>query len=250
MNSSKKKCSNCSNTDHDFNKCELPIVSTGIIIFNDDKKVLMIRRRNTMAFIDLVRGRLPVFKYMRVQEKVKILVQEITLEEKNMLMNNTFEELWDFLWRIEKYRRRREFSHAKRKFESIISIIKCLLETHIPLYDTPEYSFPKGRKNSKENYLECAIREVEEETGYKNTDYEIINGVKFSELYMASNGVEYSHDYYLAKLKNNIKPRVDLDKSEEVGLIGFFDKQELQKLFREYEHSKFKIIEEIFKKIN
>ena len=33
-------------------------------------------------------------------------------------------------------------------------------------WDTPEWGFPKGRRNYQENDLTCGLREFEEETGY------------------------------------------------------------------------------------
>ena len=40
--------------------------------------------------------------------------------------------------------------------------------------------FPKGRRNLGESDQDCAIREFEEESGFKSKDYVILNDVNLS----------------------------------------------------------------------
>jgi len=220
----------------------------GIILFNSEKELLVIQRRNTMAFIDIIRGRLPAFYNMNFNDKLKILLREITYSERTMLLNDTFEELWEFLWGESKYRRRREFSFAKKKFYSTRNIIKDILDDKIyGNYLCPEFSFPKGRRNAGESLKNCAIREFEEESGYSKDDYQLIkDDIVFEELYMGTNGVEYKHVYYLAKVVTEDPPRLDTKSSEEVASVGFYDRKTLYTLFRSYEESKVTLIDNIY----
>ena len=53
-------CNNCGKKGHLYNQCKLPITSLGIIAFRfNEKKLefLMIRRKDTLGFIDFMRGK-------------------------------------------------------------------------------------------------------------------------------------------------------------------------------------------------
>ena len=59
-----------------------------------------------------------------------------------------------------------------------------VLVVHRPRYD--DWSLPKGKAKRDEGYLECALREVEEETGFRckplselgETHYDVLDGPK------------------------------------------------------------------------
>ena len=59
-----------------------------------------------------------------------------------------------------------------------------VLVVHRPRYD--DWSLPKGKANPGESYLDCALREVEEETGFRceplrelgDTTYDVADGPK------------------------------------------------------------------------
>jgi hypothetical protein len=50
-------CNNCGKNGHMFNQCKLPITSFGVIAFrmnqNGQYEFLMIRRKDTLGYIDL-----------------------------------------------------------------------------------------------------------------------------------------------------------------------------------------------------
>jgi 8-oxo-dGTP pyrophosphatase MutT (NUDIX family) len=72
-------------------------------------------------------------------------------------------------------------------------------------WETPEWGFPKGRKNYQEKDLQCALREFEEETGYSNANIQLIeNLLPFEEIFIGSNYKSYKHKYYLAHMTGNI----------------------------------------------
>merc|ERR1712167_450966 len=78
-----------------------------------------------------------------------------------------------------------------------------------------EWGFPKGRRNYNEKDLTCAIREFEEETGYKNDDFNIIyNILPYEEIFTGSNFKSYKHKYFICKLKNNVVNKTGFQKSE------------------------------------
>ena len=44
--------------------------------------------------------------------------------------------------------------------------LESLVKGSRTYWKTPEWGFPKGRRNYQENDLACALREFQEETGY------------------------------------------------------------------------------------
>jgi hypothetical protein len=58
-------CNNCGEKGHVFRQCKQPIISCGIILINsseipvdpDTIKVLMVRRKHSMAFTEFIRGK-------------------------------------------------------------------------------------------------------------------------------------------------------------------------------------------------
>ena len=53
-------CNNCGLTGHIFSNCKYPITSVGIIAFrynNNNIEYLMIRRKDTIGYIEFMRGK-------------------------------------------------------------------------------------------------------------------------------------------------------------------------------------------------
>ena len=100
-------------------------------------------------------------------------------------------------------------------------------------YVVPEWGFPKGRRNmSGESGLECALRELREETGIHQSDLEVVKGKPFEEVFTGSNGVRYRHVYYMARLRSECDspPRVRLCQRE-LRAAGFADRDTIISLF-------------------
>ncbi len=56
-------CNNCGKNGHMFHHCKQPITSIGIIAFRYNKGVveyLMIRRKDSLGFVDFMRGKYPL----------------------------------------------------------------------------------------------------------------------------------------------------------------------------------------------
>ena len=55
-------CNNCGKNGHLFHQCKIPITSIGVIladISGPEIKFLMIRRKDTLGYVDFIRGRYP-----------------------------------------------------------------------------------------------------------------------------------------------------------------------------------------------
>lgn len=249
-----KRCSNCSQQGHTFKNCKGPILSVGIIpIFKNSKNILLVQRQHTIAFTDIIRNRLPIFN-IKLEDKLKILINEITKEECLIIKNNDydFEILWKYIWGKSINKRKREHMFAKRNWESNQEVLKLVLKNYIPNYTKTEYSFPKGRKQIKETLKECASREFKEETSLDDSKY-IILDTCIEEEFIATNGIVYKHLYYFGIINENIDEKNIIDsfqENEEVKKLISVDSARLLNIFRIYETSKQKIIKNINEFIN
>ena len=91
-------CNNCGKLGHLFHQCKMPITSIGIIAFriNNENKIeyLLIRRKDSLGFVDFLRG-----KYLpNNKEYIISLLNKMTINEKEFILNAEFSELWNHLW--------------------------------------------------------------------------------------------------------------------------------------------------------
>ena len=87
-------CNNCGKQGHLFHQCKLPITSNGIIAFrvnvNGQKEYLMIRRKETLGFIDFIRGKYSVYNKYYISN----MICQMTTEEKQRVIALEFDDLW------------------------------------------------------------------------------------------------------------------------------------------------------------
>ena len=50
-------CNNCGNEGHLYRQCKLPVLSYGVLLFTNDKKLLMIQRKDSISYIEFLRGK-------------------------------------------------------------------------------------------------------------------------------------------------------------------------------------------------
>ena len=197
------KCINCGNTRHVYRQCRVPITSNGVININEKGEYLMICRKKTLGYVDFVRG-----KYnLQSTEHLKNLIFEMTLQEKEMLMTHSFDELWTDLWNTpldggsEEFLSREKFTVIRNGciIQSKMVTLKQLLQECPSTWTEPEWGFPKGRRNQHESDYTCALREYEEETGYDKKDLNILSNVlPYEEVFTGSNYKSYKHKYFIA----------------------------------------------------
>jgi len=84
-----------------------------------------------------------------------------------------------------------------------------LVESHRKSF---QFSFPKGKRNKNEHTLQTAKRELYEETGLKESSYNIIPGKVYIE-YRSDTGNPHII-YYLAELKDNDVTLCPIDTGE------------------------------------
>jgi len=299
-------CNNCGKSGHSFYQCKNPITSYGIIVFRyennpvtgeKERQYLMIRRRDTISYVDFLRGKYSLFN----RKYIKRLISDMTEYEQNQIMTQPFEYLWYELWKNnepnpndvirETYKtfieenpnstfipthsnqpknyKNNENYNLKDKFNILqngwcingkqhfkISDIIAELRMEYKISNTepwkePEWGFCKGRRNYKENDYDCAIREMEEETGYSKENMSILKNINtFEEVFIGSNYKSYKHKYYLMYMtfENSLKTG-DFERTE-VSCIKWVSFHECLKLIRSYNIEKKRMITEIETALN
>ena len=213
-------CTNCSNAGHQSKNCPQPITSYGVILFRikgewnqteallqgsvtgmDPSKsqieFLLIQRRDTIGFIEIMRGKYRISDHEYIKQHLSCM----TGEEHTKLLTADFDKLWESLWGPPQ-----EGSHAykneKEQARAKMDIIRPMLEgfiKDIQPWEEPEWGFPKGRRDNCESEYSCAMRETWEETNISERDiFPIRNMEPIRELFQGSNGVNYCHKYYIA----------------------------------------------------
>lgn len=246
-------CNNCGKYGHNFKDCHEPITSIGIISYtyiNNEIHYLMIRRKDTLGFVDFMRG-----KY-NVNNKVYLLniINEMTIHEKNLLRTRNFDSLWDDLWGQHisiKYMNEKLVS--QNKFDTlkngIINNDECynlndILNESTTSWEEQEWGFPKGRRNYKENDIMTGLREFKEETGIQEQDINIITNIApFEEIFTGSNYKSYKHKYYLAEIK--YKEEYNNFEKCEVSKVKLMNVNDCLKHIRDYNLEKKKLLKQI-----
>ncbi len=254
-------CNNCGKPGHIFTACKKPILSMGIIAFKKDDdgiKYLSVCRKDSLGYIDFIRGKYSLYD----KEYIQQLIDEMTIQEKEDILSKDFKYLWKNLWgTFATLQYRSEEKHAQEKFSQLKRGIKLnkkidcnynlkdLITNSKTRWETPEWGFPKGKRNYQETDFKCAIREFQEETGFSLSDLDVIsNIVPYEEIFIGSNYKTYKHRYYIANFIGDINGG-DFQKSE-IGDMQWLSFKECIRIIRPYNIEKKKMLEKIHITLN
>lgn len=248
-------CSNCGGNGHVYHHCKKPITSIGIIVYKMDpltKEILylLIRRKDTLGFIDFMRGKYNVYDKKYIQNLVNVM----TNEEKIRISTMEFDCLWKQLWGgTVSIQYRGEEKKSREKFYKLNTgvttngekyNIKSIVNESPNVWTEPEWGFPKGRRNYQEKDKPCAIREFTEETGYHAESIQIIqNLLPFEEIFTGSNLKSYKHSYYVAVMmeepdeypkfqESEVSDMQWLNYNDTIGKIRFYNLEKIDILTR------------------
>lgn len=247
-------CNNCGKIGHLFHQCKNPITSIGIIVFNNDNpniEYLMIRRKDSLGYVDFMRGKYPLFN----KRYLLNILNEMTNEERDKLLTNDFDILWKDLWgEYIGVQYRGEEKTSSEKFNALklgITLsndeynLKSLIDLCSNNWNEPEWGFAKGRRNYQERDLTCALREFEEETGCSKNSLKLIqNVVPIEELFTGSNYKSYKHKYYIAYMQKDSNNFQNFQKSE-VSKVNWFSYMDCQKIIRPYNLERIDILKKV-----
>lgn len=289
MNSPKNLCLNCGKQGHQFKSCDEPIISYGVICFNigniinnkqienyfynkfldigefnysnldnlsliphfyDKIKILMVRRKDSLNYIEFIRGKYNVDN----KEQIDKLFKLMTKEENIKILSLDFDELWNELWKETAKSKiyQKEYNLSKLKFEELKANNFYNLigfgTSNLSEYDEPEWGFPKGRRNSNEKNLDCAIREFIEETNIDSNYLHILERLNcVIEEYQGTNLINYRHVYYLASINDEIELDINNDNQlHEIGDIRWFTIPEAITKIRPYHDKRIQMIHQIY----
>jgi 8-oxo-dGTP pyrophosphatase MutT (NUDIX family) len=180
-------------------------ISCSIALFRkpDEKcnqwQILLGKRRVTM-FFSAFYSRITHIMDKISNEELVSTINKMSLTEKNILINNNFDNIWGYLNFTNFHKRvlndmqdykslgtelfkkqedRRFYNIIKSGHKKITSSKNILHKLNLAILDSkehvePEWSIPRGKLEDKEEYLDCAIREFKEETGITPDKYDII----------------------------------------------------------------------------
>jgi len=232
------KCNNCGRPRHIYKHCRAPITSIGIINRNDQGQYLMICRKQSLGYVEFLRGKYNVSP----SSNVKDLIDEMTMTEKSDIVSKSFLYLWSKLWNVAPTGNHEE-QNANKLFDAMTSgcyindewvTIASLVEQSTTKWLEPEWGFPKGRRNNYETDLACAIREYEEETGYICTDLKLFkNIIPYEEIFVGSNYKSYKHKYFVATSKSSVNARHPFQVSE-VSALKWYTFNDALNIMRPY----------------
>jgi 8-oxo-dGTP pyrophosphatase MutT (NUDIX family) len=252
-------CNNCKKNGHNYSQCKLPITSFGIVAFryNNDKKIeyLMIRRKDTLGYIDFMRGKY----FVNNKRYIMNMLKQMTIHEKEDLKCGDFDYLWSKLWgdnsNHSKYKK--EFIVSKEKYNILFkgvtvnghfNTLTSMIDESNLFYrwEEPEWGFPKGRPNFQEKDFTCAIREFCEETGCEQSLLKHISNIcPFEEIFTGSNYKSYKHKYYLMFIENTASFPISSYEKVEVSKIEWKSFEDCLNSIRLYNLEKKRLITNI-----
>ena len=249
INYSKKIQNNYLFTIEEINKLKIlkkNILNIDLNNFDENIKYLMIRRKNSLNYIEFIRGKYDLNNI----EYLENIINLLSKEEKDLILKKEFHELWSDLWNDNK-KKSNEYKDSFIKFNLLkkgtiikkndINIkinLKDLILNNLINYEEAEWGFPKGRRNFKEKNIDCAKREFQEETNLSKNDYHIINMSPIEETYLSTNSSKYKHIYYISQCINtHLELKID-DTNEnmttEIGDIKWLKINEALDIIRDY----------------
>lgn len=271
-------CKNCGKQNHTNKNCDEPLTSVGIIGIKLDKSIynkfinnlqsvsyynlnniimdnihkfneynelisfMLVNRRHSLNYIDFIRGKYDVNN----KNEINKMCSYMSSDEINLIKNESFNNLWKNLWLKNAHKKKYldEMNLSKIKFTHLKNV--GTLDNINTEYSSTEWEIPKGRKNSNETNLQCAIREFKEETSLSSDDYHIISCLDpIHDLFIGTNNKEYKHIFYTAIINNAFEINNDF-KNNEIEEIRWCKWNELNDLIRPYNNNKINILTNIF----
>lgn len=257
-------CTNCGEYTHATKQCLLPITSFGTILFrvNGDFSAqsqaqrllqsetsfnglegpikaniqyLLIQRRDSLGYIDIMRGKYKIEDIDYISKQI----HGMTREEQERLISVPFDTLWEQLWGpptegSNPYKNEKETSRVK--LAALRVILPDLIKSVNMSWPTPEWGFPKGRRDPYESEYMCALREMKEETGLTEKDVVPIKNIDtIKETFFGSNHIQYCHKYFIMYVPNTkeiVFNSNNVHMSQEIGDIRWCSLDEALSLIR------------------
>lgn len=227
-------------------------------IIKDNLKFLLICRKNSLSFIEFVRGNYNLDTLNDI-EHIKNIILKMTQPEIEKIKECKFDDLWNAVWFMDDFSslHKKEYEKSREKFQKLVDgfhinntyININTIITVIPIYHEPEWEFPKGRRNIKESDIECANREFKEESNFLDEEYKLLDTKPISEIFMGTNSINYKYTYFLAqstKIGNPSISHLNNFQHIEISNIGWFTVDEALEKIRDYSVERKEILKKVF----
>ena len=214
--------------------------SNGILLFNKRNgkyEVLLVRKRFTYAFAELVNS-----KYSRANalEEIESKINQMTVEEVLDVQSKDFNKMWSRVWGSVKNLSEKEKKMYKvclDKFhKNILKDGGVKLDNIIKKYKERvelKWEIPKGRADTSESDIVCAVREFKEETGISKEYYNIVSNQTRNKSYISGN-IKYTFKYYIAvtnkKSFHYYDKHIDVAMASEIGKLKWMTIEQMRLL--------------------
>jgi 8-oxo-dGTP pyrophosphatase MutT (NUDIX family) len=216
---------------------------------NPNIKFLMIQRKNSLGYLEFIRGRYDETN----NQNINYIFEQMTQNEIQDILTKDFDFLWNDLWDVNNIKNKnhyKEYITSRQKFYELKLNKSDIINNLKPKYLNNEWGFPKGRRELYESDIICAIREFEEETNIKENMYNILESCsKIKENLIGTNGINYLHNYFLAILNTDKINNIDSN-NREIGNIKIMSYNECIENIRPYHINKLKIINILYELIS
>jgi len=213
--------------------------ATGLDAVRDNIEFLLIQRRDSIGFIEIMRGKYRISD----TDYIKQHLNGMTENERQKLLNIPFDDLWEDLWgppQEGSHAYRNEKDQAKQKLDALRPALKDIIQQCDSAWETPEWGFPKGRRDMGESEYACAMREMWEETNILEKDIVPIRNMEpITENFSGTNHVSYCHKYYLAYAEEGVgeetldaAARNNIHIKREVGCVKWLNLEEAMNCIR------------------
>lgn len=199
-------------------------------------EILLILRKTTYAFDEFLNG-----NYGDDEWLVR-LFSRMTTYEKTMIYSLNFDYMWYLMYsRVPTPQHQGNgpckfsvFMHRKNKFANAFlkdggKKLRQLLD--VASNEEQLWEIPKGRRSDREEALNAAIREFQEETNISNSRYTILFDVEPIKVHFRDMGVEYFQYYYVAIATEPLETRIRfkyLNQLAEVNDIKWMDIEKIR----------------------
>lgn len=216
------------------NRTKRKRISFGIILVRKNSKTgdyesILLKNRYSYEFADFVQGR------YKGENKVKELLDAMTVDEKMLIHSLNFRVLWYKIWLSKDttyYKKKKDYFYRNWIKNDGGKRLKKLVESARSDGIGIQWEFPKGGKESDEPSLNCAIREFEEETRIPKKKFKILPGLKRKISYTHMD-VNYINIYYVAIATKKFEPKIymsDINQICEVAKISWMNMENIRRI--------------------
>jgi 8-oxo-dGTP pyrophosphatase MutT (NUDIX family) len=218
--------------------------SFGIIPVTKTGHIMMVCRKDTIGFMEFIKGQYTFDSQDHSYPHVIDLFNMMTKKELSFLCNSSC-NFADAHMKLYGTRPSNKITKQEERFDTYRNewqkIANDIYKGGKGGWDEPEWGFPKGKRNKWESGLECALRELYEETGIDKSMISIDNTNTFTETRYEGDK-EFVYEYYLGYLSEDFNVKNITPQTEEISNVNLFTIEECLKKIRHYFKSRIRIV--------